>query len=236
MLYQYRQRVQQLCGDIKTEVLNPLFLDAYINTARGQIAGEQSCIRVRGTLSLTSAVQQYAFSSINLGSASGVQGVLNARMVTLSLAGTAGSLVQNYSWEWFNQFFIANPAPLTGNPNAWTQYGQGTNGTLLFYPVPTGAVTANIDTVCYPIPLVDDSTAEALPYEWTDAVPFFAAWLAYLQAQRSDEAKMMFSRYAEFAQRARAASTSSVLPFQFAGTQPVSPVMPGGVAPQGGAQ
>jgi hypothetical protein len=60
--------------------------------------------------------------------------------------------------------------------------------------------------------LTDDTTAEAIPYLWTDAVPYYAAYFALLTAKQSDPAAEMMKLYQMFVQRARAASTPSVLP------------------------
>jgi hypothetical protein len=68
--------------------------------------------------------------------------------------------------------------------------------------------------VCFPITLASDSDPEAIPYLWTDAVPYFAAYLALLSAQsqaRQADAERMFSRYSEFLNRARRFATPSVL-------------------------
>ena len=54
--------------------------------------------------------------------------------------------------------------------------------------------------------MYDSTTPEAIPYLWTDAVPFFAAYYALLSAQagqRQGDADRMFARYQEFTNRAR---------------------------------
>jgi len=68
--------------------------------------------------------------------------------------------------------------------------------------------------VCLPITLVSDGTAEAIPYPWTDAVPYFAAYLALLSAQspaRTADADRMMQRYELFMGRARQFSNPDVL-------------------------
>lgn len=192
-------------------------LTTWINTARGQLAGESESIRVLGTLTLIASTVSYNFSSITL-SGMGVQKVANVRMATIAVPG--GS--QNLSfrpWEWFNYFYNAQVSIVGALfPTDWTQYGQGVNGTLYLYPPPATTATVTLDTVCYPIPLVDDTTVEAIPYPWTDAVPYFAAYLALLSAQsanRQADANRMFERYTEFSNRARRLSNPSVLTYQY---------------------
>ena len=54
---------------------------------------------------------------------------------------------------------------------------------------------------------------EAIPYLWTDAVPFFGAYYALLSAQtgqRSGEAARMYEAYETFMERARKSANPSV--------------------------
>ena len=63
--------------------------------------------------------------------------------------------------------------------------------------------------VCTPIDLVDDTTAEAIPFPWTDAVPYFAAYLAFMSGRRPIEAKGMYDIYDATMKRSRSQSESS---------------------------
>ncbi len=211
----YLQKTQLLLSDPSFEIFNPDDLTTYINMARGQIAGEAECIRVMGSLSVDSTTQQYAFGSITLtGFTASVLGVLNVRQINYNVASGAKAL-HSRPFPWFNSFVLAQPAPTATFPSVWSQLGQGANGTLYFNTLDV-AYTLNLDCVGYPVPLVDDSTAEALPYQWTDAVPFFAAYYAAMTAGNAEAAKMWFDEYSKFVHRARAASTSAVLPGNFA--------------------
>lgn len=208
-------------------------LTLWINTARSQLAGEGECIRYYGTLPLVGSTQSYGLASINTGtsSANGIQGVLNVRQIYLS-GGTI--MLRQWPWEYFNFFYVANTTIAEATPVSWAQYGQGVTGSIYLSPTPSATITANLDCVCYPIPLVDDTTVEAIPYPWTDAVPFFAAYFALLSAQageRQDDADRMFARYQEFANRARRFSTPAVTPYQSEQSGISSPVPPAGVMP-----
>jgi len=191
-------------------------LTSYINTARGQIAGENECIRNAATLALVAAQRVYLFSAITLGSPStGIQGVLNVRMAAYQV-GNGERLMRTRGFEYFKTYFLNKPVQTPGPPAEWAQYGQGASGSLYVSPLPDGAYTLNLDTVCRPIDLADDTTAEAIPYPWTDCVPFFAAYYAYLGSQvpaRSADAERMFQRYEEFAARARVISNPTVQPY-----------------------
>ena len=201
-------------------------LTTYINTARGQLAGESKAIRFMGSLALNIGQQVYQFSSITLpgGVAAGVQGVLDVETLWYQV-GVGQKWIRPRPWPWFSLYELNNPVPTPGPPQVWSQYGQGAGaqasplpvggGSLYISPPPDAAYAVPSDCVCYPAPLTSDATPEALPYLWTDAVPYFAAYLALLSAQtgvRTQEALGMLKLYTEFVQRARAASTPMVLP------------------------
>jgi hypothetical protein len=213
-------------------------LTTWINSARGQLAGESESIRVVGTLAVTSGVNVCPFSSISLSGATGVASVLKVNAAWYQVA--SGQLwITPRTWEWFSQYYLNAPVPIKQAPQAWCQYGQGLNGTIYVWPTPNASYTFNLDCVCKPVDLVDDSTAEAIPYPWTDAVPYFASYLALLSAQsaqRQADAQRYFSMYQEFQNRARRFSTPSVLPGQYEASPNVTRMGQLGLqAPKGGA-
>jgi hypothetical protein len=203
-------------------------LTRYINIARGQIAGEGECIRVHGTISTVAGTDNYAFSGISLGtpSVTGVQGVIN--MQSLHYVVGSGQLwLTPRPWPWFSLYNRNNAVPPSGSPQEWAQYSQGSaagnqpgggasvlGGTFYVSPVPDQVYTLNCNTVCYPIPLAADTDPEALPYFWTDAVPFFAAYYALMSAQTNarmaDAAQMYKGHYKEFMDRARTQANAGV--------------------------
>jgi hypothetical protein len=92
----------------------------------------------------------------------------------------------------------------------------------------------NVDCVCYPAALTTDTDPEAIPYPYTDSVPYYAAYLAYLSSQRAADADRMWQQYQLFSSRARQISNGSVNPGQY--PQSGSPVRANqlGVQPQQG--
>lgn len=196
---------------------SPANLTSFINTARGQLAGESESIRVVTTLPVTAGTNVYPFSDIVFpfsSAVSGVEGVLAVRQVQVGVAGGLTNLVYK-PFPYFNYFFLGQVVPPSDQPTHWTQYGQGATGSLYVYPTPDTSYTLALDTVCYPIPLVNDLTVEAIPYQWTDAVPFFAAFYAYMSTQRQTDADTMYQRYEQFTARARRQVTPDVLPYSY---------------------
>jgi len=204
-------------------------LTAFINLARGQLAGEAECIRKIGTLATVAAQQPYDFSSINLGTASitGIQGVINVRRIAYATA-DGRKWIPPRAWEWFDIYDLNIPEPVPGVPKSWSQYAQGSaptgtgsgqGGSFYIAPPPDAIYTLSLDCTCYPIALVDDTTVEAIPYLWTDAVPFFAAYYALLSAQtqaRRADAEAYYNYYQTFVQRARESGNPSVGRWQYA--------------------
>lgn len=218
MLTSYQQITRRLLLNDQTFAkTNDFDLKDWINIARGQVAGESECIRVYSTLAVNNPTQQYPFSAIAFPAGTiGVSVAQAVRDITWQIAGGA-KRVYSREFEWFNRYILSSPVPVPGPPKYWAQYGQGAQGTI-FVNIPDGPYTLNLDTACLPIPLVDDTTVEAIPRLWTDAVPYFAAYMGFLQQGDKDNADNMMQRYEMFMQRARAAATPSQLAHQFAGT------------------
>lgn len=198
-------------------------LDSYINTARGQLAGESECVRVLGTISTVIGQRNYNFSSINVGvsATNGISGVINVRSVMRSV-GVGYKWMKPEAWPWFQSFRMNDPTPVNGAPVAWSQFGQGAapggtgagaGGSFYVDPPPNAIYTLTCDCVCFPIALVDDTTVESIPFLWSDAIPYFAAYLALMGSQtgqRQAEAGRMFDLYTTFVGRARQAANPSV--------------------------
>lgn len=208
-------------------------LTTYINTARAQVAGEGECIRSLGTLATVAGQNVYQFSAFNLGNSAttGIAGAIHVRSLAYSL-GTGQKWITPRGWEWFNFYVlndpVANQQSNWGEPHVWAQYGQGAvppagttigQGGSFYINYPSDAFNLIADCVCYPIPLTNDSQIEALPFMWTDAVPFFAAYYALLSSQqqaRLADALRYFGEYEKFLKRARESSNPAVLRSQYA--------------------
>ena len=205
-----------------TSLYSDANLTTYINTARGQLAGEAECIRYLATVSTVVGTANYSFSALNTGvlATTGIQGVINIRSIWYTI-GSGKKWVAPKAWEWFGQYHLNNPVPVSGAPKVWAQFGQGSagtgsgsGGTGSFYldPVPDAIYTLTCDCVCYPQTLAADGDVEAIPYLWTDAVPFFAAYYALLSSQtnaRMADAERYFNAYTKFVERARTAANPS---------------------------
>jgi hypothetical protein len=221
VLTQYLTLTQSLLQNpaAPTTLYPTALLTNFINIARGQVAGEGRCIRKIGTLSTVIGTRNYNFSGITF-TAAGVQGAINVRRIMYNV-GAGQKWIKGKSWEWFDFQRFNNPVPTSGAPTEWAQHDAGSagtgsitgvgTGTMLsgsFYldPIPDMTYVLNCDCCCYPIALAADTDAEALPYLWTDAVPYFAGYLALMSAQTStrlQQAQQLFALYEQFMARAR---------------------------------
>lgn len=230
MLTNYQTDTQNLLQKpgASTALYDLTSVTRWINIARGQLSGEYECVRYSGTISTVVGQREYNFSGINTGvsGTNGVSGVLHIRSIRATVGSGAQRLTPRPS-SWFDLYELNNPSPQQGLPTTWSQFGQGgapggsgsgATGTFYVSPIPDQIYTLTCSCICFPIALVDDTTVEAIPYQWIDAVPFFAAYYALLSAQagaRQGEAARMFEMYKMFGERARVQSNPDVVRYQY---------------------
>jgi hypothetical protein len=93
------------------------------------------------------------------------------------------------------------------NPGIFAQFGQGSEGTVYMYPVPSQRLPMEWDVCCIPQDLnTSDTVPETIPFPWTDAVVWLAAYYAYSGKQRSADAQRAWGEFERFMKRARAMS------------------------------
>jgi len=209
VLTAYENATLQLFQALTSPVpLIPLsVIDGYINTARNQVAAEGECVRPGATLTLVNGTRAYNFSAMVPVDAN-IASVLAVRSAVIIGSGS----IDIRPFEWFAAYYLSD-ATTVGLPRIAAQREQGAAGVVWLWPTPNSTAQIQFDAACLPIPLVDNTTPEALPYPWTDAVPFYAAWLAMMNAQRQADADAMFGRYEQVMMRlARMGATPSELP------------------------
>lgn len=212
MLDTYLNRTRLLLANpaASSALYSDATLTNFINQARGQIAGENECVRVFAQAQASLNNRILNFTDVDVTGTPGVASIfkINQAIVTVN---DGGAYMHPRSFQWFTLYYLGAIIPETGRPNTFAQYGQGSSGSLYFNPVPDDDYDLGLDCVCVPVDLTDDSTVEAIPYPWTDCVPYFAAYLAYLSAQRASDADRLFKLYETFAQRGRSMSNPMVL-------------------------
>lgn len=142
---------------------------------------------------------------------SGVRNILGVLSVSVSW-GSMKPMLDRRTWTDFQANFRAWTTGFQGQPAVWAQYGQGVTGSIYLCPIPAQVLNMDWDTFCSPSALVNDATAEALPYPWTDVVQYYAAFLAYSNSQRQADADAMMKLYTMNMKRARAMSEATFIP------------------------
>lgn len=220
-LFLYRQQTQRLMMDTRQVRINLQDVDFYINDARVQIALAAECLRQPATMTMVVGQQPYPFASMTLSSApnapTGLAGVGNVRVARLSLITGGNRRLEMRSWEWFDAYWLSRIAPVPGPPQITARLQPGLTGTLWFAPSPDDVYPISLDTVAYPSPLVYDTDPEALPAPWTDAVPFFAAYLCCLSLRDAEGAALMWDDYQKFETRGTQLTTPSLYPRSYPG-------------------
>jgi len=212
----YIAQVQSLLDDAGAVEYTVPNLTIYINDARVQIALASESIRFIGLLGLTANIQAYAFNQIT-GMTAGVQGPLAVRKASVRQP-AEWSEIFNREWEWFWSNCLNGPrSVLSGTPDTFSQFQPGQSGILFVSPTPITGLNSRLDCVGYPNPLATDADPEALPYPWTEAVQYMAAYLAFLNAQRNADADAMLQRYDLFQTRATQMTTPTTLPVNYPG-------------------
>lgn len=208
----YEQQTQLLLNDVAEAEYNIADLDLYINLGRGQIAAAAQCIRFTGTLTTAATVAEYSISafSVPIGVA---QALTEPRLISLRTTGNVRVRLEKRNWEWMWNYFLAGGAAIApGPPAVWSSQEQGTGATVYFSPIPDNVYILDAALIGYPQDLTPTQTIEALPYTWTDSVPYFAAYRALAQAQRLADAQAMEQRWLQYMVWAGRQVTSTVMP------------------------
>lgn len=120
---------------------------------------------------------------IYLGNWPGVDSVHAIKSVSVLYNNYRFSLPQ-YSFSVYQSMIRQYPYQYQYVPTFCCQRGQGASGDLMMYPLPSQTYQVEYDCFCLPTDMtLDNSIPEPIPLPWTDAVPYFAASLAYMELQ-----------------------------------------------------
>ena len=142
---------------------------------------------------LNQGQEKYSFSDIDLSGNPGCQSVYAVRGLSIIYSGYRYSL-EMLAWSRY-QTYRAYPSQYQYTPAIFSQFGQGTSGSYFCYPIPSQSLQAELDCQCLPSDLKDDQSVEVIPDPWTDAVPYMAAHLAFMELGNYNIAKFMLELY-----------------------------------------
>jgi hypothetical protein len=146
---------------------------------------------------LNEGQEVYPFSAADLSDFAGVESIYLVRSISIIYSNYRYSLPA-YSFSTYQSMirqYVASQYLYV--PTFAGQFGQGVNGSLYLYPPPSQTYQMEWDCQCLPQDLETDQSTEVIPDPWTDAVPFYAAHLAFLELQNANTARMYNDLFAE---------------------------------------
>lgn len=152
-------------------------------------SGRSSAYATTTAVCATSAGQQiYTYSQFSglVRANAGVSSILAVQGISF-LWGTTRFSRAAVSFSKF-QALINNYNAVQDIPYVVANYGQGVSGSFYVYPTPDQPYGMEIDCLCLPQQLTNDSDPESIPAPWTSVVKYYATHYALLGAQRFDDA------------------------------------------------
>lgn len=146
------------------------------------------------TFATLPGVEKYAFEYARpflIAQNQGFDRVLDLIDVAVSWGSASRPVMEWRSWEELQALARIYSVGVFSYPYMAAKQGDGTNQVLYLFPVPNQALEMEWDVTCLPAPLFIDANYEALPSNFTDAVPLLAARYCYLNSQRYGSADMM---------------------------------------------
>ncbi len=174
------------------------FSPTYSVTGAG--SGATVSLTVGGVNKLTAGCEVYPFSSVSVASLPGVDTIHMIRSISLIYSNFRFSLPV-YSFSEYQAKIRNYPFQYQWVPAFASQFGQGVSGSFYLYPIPSTAYQYELDCTCIPADLTTNSSTEALPAPWTEAVPLFAMHQCYLELQNFNAAGYYLKLFDEFAGR-----------------------------------
>jgi hypothetical protein len=161
-------------------------------------------ITVDNSLTTVPGQEVYQFSLANtlVTAQSLFTGIASAEGL-ISVAGAWGAnaamkpMLMEMIWSEFQAYYRSYNTGLQSYPTIWSKYGQGLNGSIYLWPLPSQFAQMDWDLWCLPVTLTSSSTPEAIPYPYTTPVAYYAAYLAFKNAQRPEDAKASLDDYNE---------------------------------------
>jgi hypothetical protein len=150
------------------------------------------------TMTLNRGQEVYNFADVDLSPFPGVKSVYAVRSVSIIYANYRYSLPM-YSFSTYQAMIRQYPFQYQYVPTFCSQYGQGVNGSIYVYPLPSQTYLMEWDMQCLPQDLIDDQSVEIIQGPWDELPPYFAAHLAYNKLQNLNAAKYYLDLYTQMA-------------------------------------
>lgn len=136
----------------------------------------------------------YSFSNIDLTQWPGVDSIFAIRSVAIIYANYRYVLPM-YSFTEYQARIRQFPFQYQYVPTFCSQFGQGGDGSVYFYPLPSQTYQMEWDCLCYPSDLADNQSVDVIPHPWVESVAYYAAFLSYLGIQNMNAANFYKQLY-----------------------------------------
>lgn len=190
---------QQIGGVITDITINDggdgYFAPQVTITDIGPGTGATAILSISPINTLNIGQEVYPFSGIYLGNWPGVDTVHAIKSASVIYANYRYMLPM-YDFSTYQSQIRQYPFQYQYVPTFCSQFGQGNGGSFYAYPLPSQTYQWEFDCFCLPTNMtLDNSIPEAIPQPWTDAVPYMAASLAYMELQNFNFAKFYMEEF-----------------------------------------
>lgn len=172
--------------------------EVIINDPTG--TGATAVASISPTWQTAAGQEVYKFSSIDLSAFPGYGVIFMVLGVSIIYANYRYSLPV-YSFSTYQARIRQYPLQYQYVPTIGAQYGRGEAGSFYLYPISSQAYQMEFDCFCLPQDLGTDQDVEAIPQPWNDAVPYFAAYLAFMELQNFNSARILEDQFNKFMSR-----------------------------------
>jgi hypothetical protein len=161
-------------------------------------------------LSTLANKEVYYFQDYNPLLPPGIKEILAIQNVSVSWGGIKPTM-RHLDWSAFQAYLRSYNTQATNWPAVWAQYAQGVQGSVYLNPIPSMTLQMEWDTYCLPEDLTSDDDPEFIPYPFTNAVPYYAAWWATIPGN-TDMANYFDALYKRSIKEARSYTDIVVFP------------------------
>jgi hypothetical protein len=183
----YITQTRRLLHDVNANFWTDAELTDYINDGRNTLVRDTGCNRVLQNHTAPYNVETIDFADLPEGN--NTVDVLNVILYW----GNSRIPLYYLPWTDFNAQ-LRYWQDYTGRPVGFSMYGPKK---IFIGPKPDQAYQMEIDTVVLVDPMVAGSDVETLPTPFTEAVPFYAAYIAKYQEQSYGEAEIFKQEYSK---------------------------------------
>jgi hypothetical protein len=127
----------------------------------------------------------------------GVDKVLDTIACAVNWGGTTRPNLDWMPWDEFQAYCRAYAVLNMSYPAVWSVFNDGPQGEIWMFPVPSQYNEIELDVTCQPLDLVDDTTFDAIPDGFQEALKYGAAAVAFESSGRFAQAQAMEDRFAD---------------------------------------